>query len=154
MYESSGSQFFRTTTGIQSGPDTFDESRFVMIFLIILGVMEILCSLRLVLEGKTGKEIPESSRFEFLEKVLANNFALSDAEDNTSGLLNRGGIADLPMLRTLLAISQMSREPSFWEVMNSFVLVAYASLTPSRTLLQRLLACLNKLLKTMEMSEV
>ena len=58
--------------------------------------MEILCSFRLVLEGKTGKEIPESSRFEFLEKFLANNFALSDAEDNTSGPLNRGGIADLP----------------------------------------------------------
>ena len=86
MYESSGSQFFRTTTGIQSGPDAFDESRFVMTFLTILGVMEI-CSFRLVLEGKTGKEIPESSRFEFLEKFLVNNFALSDAEDNTSGLL-------------------------------------------------------------------
>ena len=35
------------------------------------------------------KEIPESSRLESLEKLLANNFALSDAEDNTSGLLNR-----------------------------------------------------------------
>ena len=143
MYESSGSQFFRTTTGIQSGPDAFDESKFVMTFLTILGVMEILCSFRLVLEGTTGKEIPESSRFEFLEKFLANNFALSDAEDNTSGPLNRGGIADLPLLRTLLAIRQKSREPSFWELMDSFVLVAYASLAASRTLLQRLLACLN-----------
>ena len=143
MYESSGSQFFRTTTGIQSGPDVFDESRFVMTFLTILGVMEILCSFRLGLEGKTGKEIPESSRFEFLEKFLANNFALSDAEDNTSGPLNRGGIADLPLLRTLLAIHQKSGEPSFWEVMDSFVLAAYASLAASRTLLQRLLACLN-----------
>ena len=75
--------------------------------------MEILCSFRLVLEGKTGKEIPESSRFEFLEKFLANNFALSDTEDNTSGPLNRGGIADL---RTLLAICQKSQEPSFWEM--------------------------------------
>ena len=102
--------------------------------------MEILCSFRLVLEGKTGKEIPESSRFEVLENFLANNFALSDAEDNTSGPLNRGGIADLPLLRTLLAIRQKSREPSFWEVMDSFVLVAYASLAVSRTLLQRLLA--------------
>ena len=82
--------------------------------------MEI-CSFRLVLEGKTGKEIPESSRFEFLGKLLANNFALSDAEDNTSGPLSRGGIADLPLLRTLLAIRQKSREPSFWEVMDSFV---------------------------------
>ena len=143
MYESSGSQFFRTTTGIQSGPDAFDESRFVMTFLTILGVMEILCSFRLALEGKTGKEIPESSRFELLEKFLANNFALSDAEDNTPGPLNRGGIADLPLLRTLLAIRQKSREPSFWEVMDSFVLVAYASLAASRTLLQRLLVCLN-----------
>ena len=101
MYESSGSQFFRTTTGIKSGPDASDESRFVMTFLTILGVMEILCSFRLVIEGKTGKEIPESSRLEFLEKFLANNFALSHAEGNTSGPLNSGGIADLPLLRTL-----------------------------------------------------
>ena len=108
IYESSGSQFFRTTTGIQSGPDAFDESRFVMTFLTILGVMDILCSFRLVLEGKTGKEIPESSRFEFLEKFLANNFALSDAEDYTFGPLNGGGIADVPLLRTLLAIRQKS----------------------------------------------
>ena len=76
MYESSGSQFFRTTTGIQSGPDIFDESRLVMTFLTILGVMEILCSFRLVLEGKTGKEIPEPLRLELLEMFLANNFAL------------------------------------------------------------------------------
>ena len=92
--------------------------------------MEKLCSFRLVLEGKTGKEIPESSRLEFLEKFLANNFALSDTEDNTSGPLNRGGIADLPLLRT----RAKSREPSFWEVMDSFVLTVYASLAASRTL--------------------
>ena len=114
-----------------------------MTFLTILGVTEILCSFKLVLEGKTGKEIPESSRLEFTEKFSANNFALSDAEDNTSGPLNRGGIADLPLLRTLLAIRQKSREPSFWEVMDSFVLLAHASLAASRTLLQQLLVCLN-----------
>ena len=60
-----------------------------MAFLPILGVIEILCSFRLVLEGETGKDIPESSRLEFLETFPANNFALSDAEDNTSGPLNR-----------------------------------------------------------------
>ena len=87
--------------------------------------------------------MPQSSRLEFLEKFLENNFALSEAEDNTSGLLNRGGIADLPLLRTLLAIRQKSREPSFWEVMDPFVLLAYESLAASRTLLQRLLAYLN-----------
>ena len=59
------------------------------------------------------KEIPESSRFEFLEKFLANNFALSDAVDNSSGPLNRRGITNLPLLRTLLAIHQKSQEPSF-----------------------------------------
>ena len=69
MYQSSSSQFFRTTTGIQSRPDAFDKSRFVMTFLIILVVMEILCSFRLVLEGKTGIEIPESSRLEIIEEV-------------------------------------------------------------------------------------
>ena len=57
--------FFRTTTGIQSGPDAFDKLRFIMTFLTILGVTEILCSFRLLLEGETGKEIPESSRLEF-----------------------------------------------------------------------------------------
>ena len=31
------------------------------------------------------KEIPESSRLDFLEKFIANNFALSDAVDNTYG---------------------------------------------------------------------
>ena len=92
--------------------------------------MDILCSFRLVLEGKTGNEIPESSGFEFFEKLLENNLALSDAEDNTSGPLNRGG-------------TQKSREPSFLEMMDSFVSVAYASLAASRTLLKRLLARLN-----------
>ena len=61
-----------------------------MTFLAILGVTEI-CSFRLAIEGKTGKKIPESSRLEFLERFSANNFALSDAEDNTAGSLNRGG---------------------------------------------------------------
>ena len=55
-----------------------------------------------MLEGKTGKEISESSRLQFLEKFSASNFAFSDAEDNTNTRpLNRGGMADLPLLRTL-----------------------------------------------------
>ena len=62
MKESSGSEFFRNTTGIQSGRDAFDKSMFVMTFLTILGVTQILRSFGLVLDGKTGKEIPESSR--------------------------------------------------------------------------------------------
>ena len=57
MSESSGSQFLRSTTETQSRPDVFDKSRFMMTFLTILGVTEILCSFSLVLEGKLGKEI-------------------------------------------------------------------------------------------------
>ena len=73
------------------------------------------CSFKLVLEEKAGKEIPES------EKFLANNLALSDAEDDTSGPLNRGGIANLAMLTTLIVIRQMSRESRFWEVMDQLL---------------------------------
>ena len=61
---------------MQSGQDAFDKLRFVMTFSSNLGVTEILCSFRLVLEEKTCKEIPDSSRLEFLEKFLATNFAL------------------------------------------------------------------------------
>ena len=54
------------------------------------------CLLNSVYTGnETGTEILESSRLELLEKFLANNSTLSDADDNTSGPLNRGGIADL-----------------------------------------------------------
>ena len=101
-----------------------------MTFLTILGVREILCSFRL---RETGNEISESSKLEFLEKFSANNFALSDAEDNTSDPLNRGGIADLHLLRALLAILQ---KPSFREVTDSLALLAYASFATSTTLLQ------------------
>ena len=66
--------------------------------------------------------------------------------------MNRGGIADLPLLKTLLAIRQKSQEPRFWEVMDSFVLLAYASLAASRTFLQQLLACLNFSLDSEDLS--
>ena len=59
-------------------------------------------SFRLVLEGKTDKEISGSSRLEFLEEFSANYFA--DVVENISRLLKRGGTADLSLLRTILAI--------------------------------------------------
>ena len=120
--------------------------------LTILRVTGILCSLRLVVEEKTGKEIPKSKRLQFSENFSANNFALSNVEDNTSKLLNRGGIADLPLLRALLIIHQKFQEPIFWEVIDSFLLLAYASLVASRTLLQRLFACLNFTLHSEDLS--
>ena len=45
-----------------------------MTFLTIVGITEILCSFRLVLEGKVVKGIPESSRIEFLKKVFSKQF--------------------------------------------------------------------------------
>ena len=49
-----------------------------MTILTILEFIEILCSFRLVLEGKTGKEIPESSRlgFEILKFLKFLNIKL------------------------------------------------------------------------------
>ena len=44
-----------------------------------------------------------------------------------------------------MAIRQKSGEPRFWEMMDSFVLLAYARLAASRTLLQQLLAYMNLL---------
>ena len=108
IYESLASQFFRTTTEIQPGINAFDKSRFVMTLLAISGVIEILCSFRLALEGKTGNKIPNLLRLEFLQKFLANSFALSETEGNTSAPLNRGGIVDLPLLRTQLEIHEKS----------------------------------------------
>ena len=75
-----------------------------MTFLTILAVTEILCSFKLVLGGKAGKEVPKPSRLEFLEKFSANYSASSDAESNISRPFNRGGIADSTLLRKLLEI--------------------------------------------------
>ena len=81
-----------------------------------MGVTWIICSFRLVLERKAGKEIPESSRFEFLENFLANNFALPEAQDNTLGPLNEGGVVGSLLSRTLLAIHQkIVRAWKLWE---------------------------------------
>ena len=96
-----------------------------MTILTILRVTEIFCSFKLVLvEEKTDKETPESSRLDFAEKFSGNYFALSPS--------NREAIADLPLLRTLLAICQKCWQPSFSEVMDFFLLLAYASLAASR----------------------
>ena len=63
MLKSSGSQFFRTTTGIHTGSDAFGKSRLVMTYVIIFGVTEMFCSFRLVLVGKAGKEILHHQEF-------------------------------------------------------------------------------------------
>ena len=107
-----------------------------------LGSYRNVCSFRLVLDGKTGKVIPESWRLEFWENILTTNFSLSNAKDNTFRPWNSADIADLLLLRTLLPIYQNPREKSFREVMDSYVLLVYVHFAASRTLLKQLLFCL------------
>ena len=114
-----------------------------MIILNILEVKDILSNTKLVIDKNACKKKPESLRLEFLKTILANTFALSDAEDITSGPSNRGGITDLPFLKTLFTILQKSQQWSFREVTVSFILVTLATLTASRTLLQWLLGYLD-----------
>ena len=63
--------------------------------------MGIVCSHRLVPGRKAHIEIQHG----FSENVGASKLSRSDAENNASGPVNRGGMADLLLLRTLLAIS-------------------------------------------------
>ena len=67
MYESSVSHFLRTTTGKESRSDVFDKTRLVVTLLTNLRLAEILCIFRLVLDGKAGKELTESSRLEYFK---------------------------------------------------------------------------------------
>ena len=61
---------FRTMTGIQTRPDAFDETRFIMTFFTILGFTKILSSFILILEEKAGIGIP---RLEFLGLEVFNH---------------------------------------------------------------------------------
>ena len=77
-----------------------------MILLINLVATET-CSFRLVLKRKSCKQISELIKIRVLKK-RSKKFALSEAKDNTPEQLNKLSIADLPFLRTLLAILQES----------------------------------------------
>ena len=68
MYESSVSHFLRITTGKESRPDVFNKTMLVVTLLTNLRLAEILCIFRLVLDGKAGKELIESSRLEYSKK--------------------------------------------------------------------------------------
>ena len=74
--------------------------------------------------------------------IFANSLALLEAEDKASGPLNRGHIADIPLMRTLLVICQKPQEPSFWELISS-LFYWHKQVCNFKNLLQRLLACLN-----------
>ena len=101
--------------------------------------MEILCSFRLVLEGKIGKEIQESLRLGFLKKFLEYNFALSDERRYSRFTFIENTISNLPKVLRARFLGK------WWTL---FVLLAYASLAGSRTLLQQSLVCVNFTLDT------
>ena len=105
-----------------------------MTFLTVLRDTEISCSFKLVLEGKTGKEIPESSRLQFLEEF--------------SAILISGLHLHLQYSRFVFVNNTIDNLPKvlrarFLGSNGLFFLLAYARLVASRTPLERLLACLN-----------
>ena len=71
----SGQMFFRTMTGISSGPVAFVESRFLMLVAISFTVTVILLRRLSVREGKSGRGWPHSSNVKlevkFETKILA-----------------------------------------------------------------------------------
>ena len=77
-----------------------------MTFLTNLGVTEILCNFRLFLDATEVKRYlshqDQSSKKSFQQTILLY------AEGNKSGPLNRRTIADLSLLRKLLAIPKKS----------------------------------------------
>ena len=97
------------------------------VFLTNLGVTRILCIFLLVLEGKAGKAIHKSWGLEFLEKFPGNNFALSKAEDSTSGPISREDIVDVLLMRKLLAICQKPRKSRCWELIEFITISRFSS---------------------------
>ena len=81
-----------------------------MTFLTILGVTETLCSCRL-----EGKEIPESSRFEFLEMFSATNFVLSDAEAPLGSWIEEVSRFNLLLQMNKLISTNYYRSTSNWK---------------------------------------
>ena len=77
-----------------------DFSELLMTSLTSIVASLIYC-FRVVPEGKVDKEISESWRIEFLEKILAR-LQMKITENNISGPRNKGGVADLSLLRILL----------------------------------------------------
>ena len=124
-----------------------------MNFLTILGVTEILCSFKLVLEEKTGKEIPESSRLEFLEKILANNrysrFAFVKKSISNSPKVLRANFRGSNRLFCFSRICEFGGFNNYFAMINKIFSVGKNEKNDFFEIWQQ-----HKLLKTMEMSEV
>ena len=124
-----------------------------MIFVTILRVTEILYTFKLVPVKKTGKEIPESTRLEFLDKFSATILPYQMQNINTLGQCIEE-VSRFVFFENSISNSPNSRDTGFWEVIHSFVLLTYASLAASRTLLQQPLACMNFDLEFVQIKKV
>ena len=125
MYESSGSQVFRTITRIQSGPNAFDESMFVMAFLTILGVTEISYTFRLVLEGKTDKEIDTRViKIRVFRKVFSKQFCFVRCRRHPRAVEQKM-YSRFTFVENTISNSQKVPRAKFLEVIDSFVLLAH-----------------------------
>ena len=103
--------FFRTTTGISSGPVAF-EIESLPIYLCTSFTVSLIFEMRqFVREGNSGMGDPWSSRFPFSANKAPNRVALSFEEKGTFGPLCNVWIVDLPLFRTLLVIFQNCLEP-------------------------------------------
>ena len=73
-----------------------------------------LYSFILLLEGKAYKVFSESSKLELTEKFPANNFASSDAKENTSGPLNKDSIySKLTFVENNISNSQKAKRVKY-----------------------------------------
>ena len=74
----------------------------------------------------SDKEIPDSSRLKSLEKFLVNKFVLADEEDNSSGLLDRGGVSRFAFLEN--TISNLLKVPRA-KFLGSYGLVCFIGIS-------------------------
>ena len=92
----------------------------------------LLKALNMAWDFRNIKQLQITSRGEIEIRVTwkypKNKFTLSFVTCNILlGPFNREGIADLPLLTTLLMIGQKVQEPSLWEVIDSVVFISISS---------------------------
>ena len=135
--ESLGEHLWRTIDGIWSGPVALNASRSRITLATNLEVILIeLIPWSVFRDRISGSGWKLSSRVEFVENFLAKRFALSLEDVNTSGPLKRGEIADLPLLRMMLEILRILRNPICWEAIEWRVASEKLDFASSRILLQ------------------
>ena len=115
IYESSGSQFFKTTTGIQAEPDAFGESRLALTFSTIL---QNYCEVSdQFFKGKQVKKYL-SHQDQSSEKSFQQTILLYQMQRQHLRAVKERRYSRFTFLRTL-AIHQKFQAPSFSKMMDS-----------------------------------